>query len=136
MQKKKGFTVLELVIVIVIIGILMLAFKGSFQIKNRDNLYAEACINNLYGEISNYLYTAITSKAISSGTLSVYPEVYSLFFDTSNINTIFFKYTSQGIIYTGKTLSLTGNVPVSFNCRTNQFTMALSGKTQEVQINK
>lgn len=77
---KKGYTLVELIIVIVIIGILMIAFRSIFQVGNRDSLYGEACINNLYGDVSNYLYSAITSRAISSGNIKTYPNTYYIEF--------------------------------------------------------
>jgi prepilin-type N-terminal cleavage/methylation domain-containing protein len=134
---KKGYTLIELLIVIVIVGVLMLAFKNIFQINNKDSLYGEACINNLYGEVSNYLYSAITSKGIKSGNVTVYPSTYYIDFNTTT-NAIRLGYTTtvDGPIITGQYLTLTGTVPKNFNCRSNAYVMTLSGKSLQVIINK
>ena len=84
----------------------MLAFKNVFQVKNKDSLYGEACINNLYGDVSNYLYSAITSKAIKSGSTTTYPNTYYIEFDSA-ANAIRLAYATGSEIITGKYLSLT-----------------------------
>jgi len=134
---KKGYTLVELVIVMVIIWVLMLAFRNVFQVKNKDSLYGEACINNLYGDVSNYLYSAITSKAITSGTDKIYPTIYYIDFDTAETgNAIRLAYSTGGAIITESYLSLTGTVPSNYNCKTNSYYMMLSGQFLQVKINK
>jgi prepilin-type N-terminal cleavage/methylation domain-containing protein len=66
MKTKKGFSFLELLIVMMIISILFVTFKSSFQIKNKDILYGQACIEHVYGEVNNFVYAAISSKSVYS----------------------------------------------------------------------
>jgi len=113
----------------------MLAFRNIFQVKNKDALYGESCVNNLYGDVSNYLYSAITSKAISSGTDKIFPSTYYIMFDTT-ANAIDLAYSTGGNILTGKYLSLTGTVPSNYNCDTNAYYITLSGSSLQVKINK
>ena len=42
----------------------------------------------------------------------------------------------DGVIHTGKVLSLTGTVPINYNCSTNAYTMILTGGDIELRINK
>ncbi|HCB51970.1 TPA: hypothetical protein DEP21_05425 [Patescibacteria group bacterium] len=62
MKNKKGFTILEIIMVIGIISILFLTLKNTFQYKQKDYLYAETCINKIYGDMNNFSYAAMTSK--------------------------------------------------------------------------
>lgn len=134
---KKGYTLVELIIVIVIIGILMIAFRSIFQVGNRDSLYGEACINNLYGDVSNYLYSAITSRAISSGNIKTYPNTYYIeFYPLWSGNAIRFAYATGSTIITGSYRSLTGTVPGTYNCKSKAYNMVLSWKFLQIKINK
>lgn len=114
----------------------MVAFRNVFQVKNKDSLYGESCINNLYGNISNYFYSAITSKAIYSGSSPIYPGIYYIEYDIPK-NAIRLAYSmTGGNIITGTYLSLTGTVPSNYNCKTNAYTMILSGSSFQIKINK
>lgn len=135
---KKGYTLVELIIVMAIIWVLLLAFKNIFQVKNKDALYGESCVNNLYGDVNNYLYSAITSKAISSGSEKIYPSTYYIEFDTTDTgNAINLAYATGAGMVSSRYLSLTGTVPSNYNCNTNAYYIALSGPSLlQVTINK
>lgn len=137
---KKGYTLIELIVVIAIIWVLLLAFRNVFQVKNKDALYGEACINNLYGEASNYLYSAITSKAITSGDTKIHPDTYYIEFDTSaDTNAIRFTYKTGSETHLRKDLSFTGisgDMPSNYNCTTNAYNIILSWASFRTQINK
>lgn len=62
----KGFSFLELLMVMMVVSILFVAFRSSFQVKNKDVFYGQACVESIYGEINNFLYAAISSKSINS----------------------------------------------------------------------
>ena len=116
----------------------MLAFKNVFQVNNRDSLYGEACINNLYGDISNYLYSAITSKALLSEKIQIFPNTYYIEFNSTE-NTIRFSYDTWWWISTWKDFSLasfTGNVTKNYNCKTNAYNIWLSWTNLQIKINK
>jgi prepilin-type N-terminal cleavage/methylation domain-containing protein len=65
-KKKKGFSLIELIIVMVVVGILFVALRSSFQVKNKEVFYGQACVESIYGQVNNFLYSAISSKAINS----------------------------------------------------------------------
>lgn len=130
-MKKKWYTLVELIIVVAIVWILMVAFRGIFEIKNRENLYGEACINNLYGEVSNYMYAAITSRALLSGANKIYPDFYAIEFETykNQINFLYMTWSTRNYLSwsTRKSLGITGNVPSNYNCKTNSYNITMSG---------
>ncbi len=64
-KKRKGFSFLEMLIVMMIVGILFVVFRSAFQVKNKDLLYGEACIETIYGEINNFLHAAVSSKSLT-----------------------------------------------------------------------
>lgn len=133
---KKGYTIVELIIVIGIIWVLMVAFRNVFQVNNKDTLYGEACVNNLYGDVSNYLYSAITSKAIYDWSGRIYPDSYYIEFSSST-NAIILRYqTWENEIITGRYLSLTWTVPQNYNCSNNKYDVILSGGDLILKINK
>lgn len=90
-SRKKGFTMLEVLIVIMIVGILFVAFRSSFQIKNKDVLYGQACIETLYGQINNFVYAGLSSKVIFSGNVKHFPDQYIATFNP-NIQNISLNY--------------------------------------------
>jgi len=47
-----------------IVSILFVAFRSSFQIKNKDVLYGQACIETLYGQVNNFLHAGLSSKSL------------------------------------------------------------------------
>ncbi|NOZ45084.1 MAG: prepilin-type N-terminal cleavage/methylation domain-containing protein [bacterium] len=57
-----GFSLIEMMIVLLIVGIMISAMKSVFTPKNQDTLYAQNCINNIYGELNNFLNASMTSK--------------------------------------------------------------------------
>ena len=73
-QNKKGFTVLEMIIVVVVLGILMAA--GIYRLWNLDTnrFRAEVCVNEIYGSVSSFVYYASTSKMID-GNIPVYYQL-------------------------------------------------------------
>ncbi|MBB1579267.1 MAG: type II secretion system protein [candidate division SR1 bacterium] len=73
-KNKKGFTVLEMIIVVVVLGILMAA--GIYRLGNLDTnrFRAEVCVNEIYGSVSSFVYYASTSKMID-GNIPVYYQL-------------------------------------------------------------
>lgn len=129
-SKKKAFTFFEILIVILIVGILFVTFKSSFQVKNKEVFYAQACVEGVYGEVNNFLHTAISSKSIYSWGTQIFPDIYSISFDPGN-QTITLKYD----YYTYSTISLSGQSSVQY-CNDNNFRILLSWDTYDIYITK
>lgn len=137
---KKGYTIIELIIVILIVWVLMVAFQNVFQVKNRDSLYWEACVNNLYGDISNFMYAAITSRAITVNSTQIFPDFYYIDLNVDKNSIVLSYWTwekstlATPIIY--NELTLTGSVPANYNCKSPSYYMELSWSNLSVTINK
>lgn len=73
-KNKKGFSLLEMIIVVVVLGILMAA--GIYRLWNLDTnrFRAEVCVNEIYGSVSSFVYYASTSKMID-GNIPVYYQL-------------------------------------------------------------
>ena len=64
-QKKKGFTLFELLIVVFVLAILIGSGIYGISTAEADKFYAESCVNTLYGPVSNWIYSASVGKVIS-----------------------------------------------------------------------
>lgn len=98
MDKRQGYTLLEMLIVVIIIGIL--ATLGFYYLSDFDTnkYYAESCTNTIYGELSDYFYQASTSKLLAVENAwevqMISPQQYSIQLDKQGnlMQTISFKY--------------------------------------------
>ena len=118
-----------------ILSILFLSFKNIFQIKNKDVVYGQTCVEHLYGEINNFAKWAIRSQTLQSGTTSIYPSQY-LIYMTPSQNTITLHYIASwtGTLY--QSYQLTGNMPGDRYCQTSEYAIILSGSDNVLTINK
>jgi len=134
-MNKKWFTIIEILIVIILISVLLVSFSWIFQLKSKSTLYWQVCVNNLYGDISNFFFAGITSKAIYSGSQKIFPSIYYIDFDVPN-NQIILKYLNNDTINTNRILELSWNIWVSYYCLTNSYKIILSWSSTTVKINK
>lgn len=85
---KKGFTFLELIIVIGIISLLLPAFKNVFRMENKKDIQSKTCVNYFYWEISNFFDNAITWRGFYTGNAGdkwwKYPQEYFIKIDINN----------------------------------------------------
>lgn len=133
----KWFTILEIIIVIGIISILLVAFRNSFQYAQKDSLYAESCVNKLYGDTNNFIYAAMTSKWIYTSGWIIFPEQYIIKFTTGTNSAISLEYkASNGStgIYINNILN--GSWLKNSYCSTAGYTGILSWNRMTVTINK
>lgn len=135
--KKSWYTLIELLLVVIIIWVLWIAFRDNFKPKNKDIMYGEACVNNIYSDISSFINNALTSKNILSGLNKISPIQYIIDINP-NGNTISLKYkeSESAFAVSYKQLNLTGNMPPNYYCDTNAYTMILSWNNTIVEINK
>ena len=73
MKKTKGFTLIEMLAVLMIIVIISLLWMRSFSTIQADRAYSESCINVFYSDLSDWVYYASTSRVLSWG---VVPDTY------------------------------------------------------------
>jgi hypothetical protein len=134
MKTKKWFTILEMVIVIGIIAVMMVAFKNVFTYQKKDLLYWESCINRMFGEVNNFLYSAITSKWLYISWVTIYPQQYIINFDTTK-NAIILQYNGT-TAWTYKYITMTWAMAQNYYCTNAGYQMFLSWSTTTVTINK
>lgn len=92
---KKWFTIFEMLLVVVIMWILMAAFKDFFLNKDKNKIYFDTCVARTYGQISTFLWDAMTQKMVYTGTDNKSPKRYIMDFDDTN-QKIDFSYDFSG----------------------------------------
>jgi len=132
--KKKWFSFLEMLIVIMIVSVLFIAFRSSFQIKNKDVLYGQACIETVYGQVNNFLHAGLSSKSLFTWANPFFPDQYIISFNPWS-GVIHLRYKEQGIIGTYSSIEFTGNNNIMY-CSSNAYTIQLTWETYEISINK
>lgn len=134
MHKKKWFSFLEMLIVIMIVSILFVSFRSAFQVKNKDVLYGQACIETLYGQINNFLHAGLSSKSLFSWTTPIFPDQYIITFNPLTQD-IVLGYQKQGFDYSYAKIDMTGNTNNNY-CITNSYIIVLSWDNYALHINK
>ncbi len=134
MEKKSWFTFLEILIVMMIVSILFVVFRWSFQVKNKDIVYGQACIESLYGQVNNFLYAGLSSKSLYISGMNIFPDQYIISFNPAQ-QTIQLQYEQQGSMYNYSTIEITGNNDIAY-CSSNNYTMQLVWDAYEIHINK
>ena len=133
-KPRKGFSFLEMLIVIMIVSILFVAFRSSFQVKNKDVLYGQACIETLYGQVNNFLHAWLSSKSVFTWNVSVFPDQFIIAFKPAQ-QLIELKYETQGSEYIYSSIEITGNTNTMY-CISSNYMILLTWDTYEVHINK
>jgi len=128
MKRKQGFTLIEILMVVGLLGILIISFKQAFQVPNKDITYSQTCINYLYGDINNYLNASITSKWLTNTSWELFfPDYYTLSF-LPTTNDVLFKYQlSDESTGTRKSLNLQTNMPWTRQCNKFNNNINISG---------
>lgn len=135
--KKNWYTLIELLLIVIVIWILTATFRNKFEPKNKDILYWETCVNNIYWDISSFVNNALTSKNILSWVERISPEQYYININPQD-NSIILKYKkpNDNTDYILKSLHLTWDMPPNYYCQNNLYTMILSWNETNVIINK
>jgi hypothetical protein len=134
MKIKKWFSFLEMLIVIMIVSVLFVAFRSSFEIKNKDILYGQACIETVYGQVNNFLHAGLSSKSLFTWATPIFPDQYIISFNPwSGLITL--AYKKQGTTSTYSSIEFTGNNNIMY-CSSNAYTIRLTWETYQLLINK
>lgn len=78
----KWFSLLELVIILIIIGLLMTAASRLFQMPRQYILESERCVALVDGYVRQFFYHAVSGKSLFISGASISPESYSLVFQS------------------------------------------------------
>lgn len=79
MNKKRWFTLAEIMLTISIMSVLIFVMRPFFQSKKKDYIYIESCINKIYGDMNNFMYNSATSKWIASWSNDrIFPDKYTI----------------------------------------------------------
>lgn len=106
MHKKKGFTLIELMLVMAILWIM--AWMGSWYLSSldADRVYTESCTNAVFSDLADWVYYASTSRIIS---WDIVPDYYviDMSWDVYNLNYWSWKLTntSTWILYLPRTVN-------------------------------
>ena len=134
--KKKWFSFLEMLIVVMIVSVLFVAFRWSFQIKNKDILYGQSCIETIYGQVNNFLYAWLSSKWVFSWSSTIFPNEYIINFQPISW-LIELKYktgeNTSDILYSS--IEITENRNIGY-CSSNSYILQLTWENYEIHINK
>ena len=125
---------MEMLIVIMIVGILFVAFRSSFEIKNKDILYGQSCIETIYGQVNNFLHAGLSSKSVNSWSTQIFPDTYNIIFSPDQ-QRIELQYEEQWSTHIYSSIEITGNTDISY-CSSNKYTIQLTWDTYELYINK
>jgi hypothetical protein len=126
-MRKKLFTLLEILIVILLIALLMAAIKKMFTYKQKDFIRANGCVANIVGQSLNYFYSALTSKGLYVNGRLDFPNKYLLSYSGGNIQKITFLYNTGAGYKIYKQISLTGNgEDVVYGCYSQRYWVKLS----------
>ncbi len=106
---KKWFTIFEMLLVVVIMWILMAAFKDFFLNKDKNKIYFDTCVSRTYGQINTFLWDAMTQKMVYSGTNYLSPEMYKISFDENGQRLILSYDFSWSISMVSKIMLFSGS---------------------------
>jgi prepilin-type N-terminal cleavage/methylation domain-containing protein len=78
MKKQKGFTLIELILVMMIL--VLMSWMGSRYLStlDADRAYSESCTNAIYSDLADWVYYAATSRVLAN---DVTPDYYILEID-------------------------------------------------------
>ncbi len=133
MSIRRWFTIIEVMIVMMIIGILFLSFKSYFQVKDKNILYGQACIESIYGQVNNFMHAGLSSKSLYTWSKAIYPDQYIIFFDAVS-QTIILKYIAAQESGYYSSIPITGN-DIMY-CSSKAYKISMTWDTYEITINK
>jgi len=130
MYHKKAFSLIELLMVIIILGILIAASRTLFTMPSQYIIKSEQCVNSIHWEITRAFYSGISGKfkKVDNNTDAI-PEQYSIIFDSSmrdNNITMWLLLEWATTWTTWKVITL-GKESAQAGCQSPQHYIVLSG---------
>lgn len=131
---KKAFTLLEILIVVVIIGLLLMGLQNLLKFEKKNLLWAKTCANMVYGDVRNFAQSAFTAKAVWANKIT--PEAYYIEVLPSDQRVrLSYGWTSTGIVQNYQ-LSESGTLRTSYKCNWSWYRVLLSGSDLTMNITK
>ncbi len=93
MYKKKGFTLIELILVLAILSILAWMWSRYLSTLDAERAYSESCTNAIYSDLADWVYYASTSRVLANDDT---PDYYILEMDWTWYN---FKYWTWDVTW-------------------------------------
>lgn len=113
MHKKKGFTLIELILVMSILVILAWMWTRWLSTLEAERAYSESCTNSVYSDLADWVYYAMTSRVLSN---DVSPDFYILEMDGTWYNLRYWTWDSSAYSISW-TLYLSRHVEDFMYCR-------------------
>lgn len=133
----KSFTLIEIIVVIVIIWLIASWISTMFKMKEKDNIYSQACLANVYWEVSNYVDNAITWKWIYTWSNWYTPDMYLVSF-IPNLDVVSLSYSwsaSWSWLYKNFQLNWSWN-DAKYKCFWDNYYVDLSWQNYNLSIIK
>ena len=132
---KKAFTIFELLIVMIIIWLLMGAFKHMFSYKDVDRLKYDTCDIHINWKLDNFFQDAILQKSVYTWSNWEKVDDYSIKFDVGNQKIDFIYSWTQIWGQIIKTINLNWTwFDEENDCFTPNYHTKLSGGNLKVSI--
>ncbi len=133
-MKKKGFTLIEILLVVLIIWVMLSAGSKFFRPASKNKFYAQTCVNKVYWEVRTFTNNAIFGKWIAYSGAFYFPKTYNIVFDKIN-NKINLEIEIQTWTITTSTIYLSWSRMIS-ECWNEWYQVFFSWDVDEVKIRK
>ena len=131
MHKKKGFTLIELILVMSILVILAWMWTRWLSTLEAERAYSESCTNAVYSDLADWVYYAMTSRVLSN---DVSPDYYILEMDGTWYNLRYWTWDSTNYS-TSWTLYLSRHVEDFMYCRQSRtYHNVMSGDFSKIRM--
>ena len=131
MHKKKGFTLIELILVLSILVILAWMWTRWLSTLEAERAYSESCTNAVYSDLADWVYYAMTSRVLSN---DVSPDYYILEMDGTWYNLRYWTWDSSTFATTW-TLYLSRHVEDFMYCKQSRtYHNVMSGDFSKIRM--
>ncbi|MEF2176092.1 MAG: type II secretion system protein [Candidatus Absconditabacteria bacterium] len=133
-MKKAGFTLIEMLFVLVIISMLVSAGSGLFKSSDKNIINAQSCLNFTNGFITQTINSAVTGKGIYSGGSLRFPDSYYLDLNSQKIDFGYSGGTAGHQVTSSVVFSGSENTS-PYGCYAKDFYVQLTGASGGLNIN-
>lgn len=146
-MKRKSFTLLEILFVVVLLSMIIFAAKDFFVMKNKDFIKSQTCVNHVAWEIKNsFDFVAFwrwfaTWAAATAETIYPYKMILDFNSVTDKISVTYSGKIESGNVITGvswtliPSFNLSGSWVWKYDCFWQNYFVNLSWSNLNVQVN-